>query len=108
MTIPGKEHRRMARVCVTGASGLVGRLLIPLLQENNHEVHALAGPHSELPSVYGLEASSGDVRDLEVVRRAVAGCEYVIHLAARFSNSEQALEVTTVGTRNVVTAAKEG
>lgn len=98
----------MARVAVTGASGFVGRHLVPLLQAHNHEVHALVGPDTEIPSSYGVDVTSGDVRDLEVVRRVVAGCECVVHLAARFAQDEQAIGVITIGTQNVVTAAKEG
>jgi nucleoside-diphosphate-sugar epimerase len=97
----------MARVAVTGAGGFVGRHLVAMLQKGNHEVRGLVSPNADSSSIYGTQMTSGDVRNLEVVRHLVAECDYVIHLAAHFSNDDHAVDVITTGTQHVVTVAKE-
>lgn len=65
------------RIAVLGASGFVGRALLPLLGE--HEVVAVSRRprETDLSHVTPLAA---DVTDAEGVRRALAGAEVVYHL----------------------------
>jgi dihydroflavonol-4-reductase len=58
-----------------------------------------------------VEVTEGDIRDLEVVKKAVSGCEIVFHLAALISywsklNSLQ-YDINVNGTKNIVKACLE-
>jgi nucleoside-diphosphate-sugar epimerase len=58
-----------------------------------------------------LEVVRGDITDLEAVRRAVAGCRYVVHAAGmfRFWGDDALFRATNVGgTENILKAASEG
>lgn len=76
------------RVLVTGGAGYVGSVLVPELLRNGHEVvvldlYAFRGFFSDGGGVLpGLTEIVGDIRDRVAVRKAVEGCEAVIHLAA--------------------------
>ncbi|MBV9280729.1 MAG: NAD(P)H-binding protein [Chloroflexi bacterium] len=98
----------MAVVAVTGASGFVGRNLVSRLRADGHSVRCLlrfSSDASPLPS--GIHLTRGDVRDLESVRAAIAGSEYVIHLAGGFSPLDDADSVIVGGTSNLVSAAHD-
>jgi nucleoside-diphosphate-sugar epimerase len=94
----------MARIAVTGASGFVGRHVVPSLLAEGHEVRALDRRPFSGESVASVQ---GDVRNLEQVRTALETCELVVHLAPGFSAGDDAKESVTAGTQNVVTAARE-
>src|SRR5690625_544585 len=85
----------MARWLVTGAGGMLGQDLAPLLQ-----------PHS--PTLATRQAL--DVTDASAVADAVAGHDVVVHLAAwtdvdgAESDPESAMAVNATGTHNVATA----
>jgi nucleoside-diphosphate-sugar epimerase len=74
-------------VLVTGGAGYVGSVLVPKLLAAGHGVKVLDlylyGDHV-LDAVRDdprLEQIKGDMRDREVLREALAGCDAVIHLA---------------------------
>jgi nucleoside-diphosphate-sugar epimerase len=62
------------RILITGSSGLVGSALVPALTSLGVEVARL--------DITANGAARGDVRDRERLRRAIAGADGVIHLAA--------------------------
>ena len=64
-----REHGRV-RVLVTGASGVLGRALVPVLKVAKHTL--------ETPSQREL-----DLFDTNAVNAAVAECDAVVHLASR-------------------------
>ena len=72
------------RVLVTGGAGFVGRHLLRLLLARGRPVRVLDLPGVPLDDVPtgGLEVMRGDIRDPAAVRRAVHGCDWVLHLAA--------------------------
>src|SRR6185369_7021272 len=91
------------RIFVTGAGGMIGRAVVPCLLDAGHEVTALvrsprdiAYPHANLKWVLG------DIRDAELLSRAVAGNEYVVHLAARKADESDSQEINVLGTKNLV------
>jgi nucleoside-diphosphate-sugar epimerase len=96
MTVP--------KVLVTGASGLIGGLVLRNLSDHYEfsglSRHAVAGiPYTEAP-----------VTDLEAVRRAVAGQDMVLHLAGETKNDDNwddHFQVTAGGTINVLRASAE-
>jgi len=75
------------RIMVTGGAGYVGAMLVPELLAANYEVNVLdlymygdevlAGSRGNP----GLREFKGDIRDRAAVKRALDGCQSVIHLA---------------------------
>lgn len=106
------------RVCITGGAGFIGTHLVERLTPanrvvvfDNHHRDAL-GP-SGLASRPEVEVVKGDVTDLEQVRRAVAGCDAVVHLASIagvdtvLKNPVLTMKVSLLGTFNALEAARE-
>jgi len=76
----------MSHVCVPGGAGYVGSVLVPKLLGAGHQVTVLdtyqfGDPFETVRGANGLREVRGDVRDRADVRRALAGCDAVIHLA---------------------------
>jgi nucleoside-diphosphate-sugar epimerase len=76
------------KILVTGGAGYVGSTLVPALLSAEHEVRVLDrlafGGESLLGCWCepGFELVRGDVRDVATVKKAVAGRDAVVHLAA--------------------------
>jgi nucleoside-diphosphate-sugar epimerase len=95
------------RVLVTGASGLLGREVAGLLVRQGHAVTTF---QRRPAGVDGAADRFGSVTDDAAVRRAVAGAEGVIHLAAKVSFTGHAAdfdEVNVGGTRRLLRAARD-
>lgn len=73
----------MARVLVTGGSGVIGGALIDHLHADGDEVVALARSPAAAAAVEarGARSARGDVLDERAVREAAAGCEIVYNVA---------------------------
>ena len=80
-------NEELGRVLVTGGAGYVGSALVPKLLEDGHPVRVLDlylyGEEALAPvrGNKGLEEVKGDLRDQDLVKRALAGVDAVIHLA---------------------------
>src|SRR3954470_21721840 len=74
------------RVLVTGGAGFVGSYLVEDLLAHGAEVRVVddmsSGSEEYLPHA-DVELIVGDITDPDVARRAVAGMDVVLHLAAR-------------------------
>ena len=74
-------------VLVTGGAGYVGSVLAPVLLKKGYRVKVLDlylfGEHvlDEVADDPSLEQVKGDIRDQELLRRVLRGCDAVIHLA---------------------------
>ncbi|MBZ5695406.1 MAG: NAD(P)H-binding protein [Acidobacteriia bacterium] len=68
------------RVFVTGATGYMGRHLIPELLRAGHEVRALARPGSEGKLPPGCELVSGNALDAKSYAEKVSPCDTLVHL----------------------------
>ncbi|MEB3070283.1 NAD-dependent epimerase/dehydratase family protein [[Mycobacterium] vasticus] len=92
------------RVLVTGASGVFGRVICRDLVRQGADVVALARRTVDLP---GVSSISGDIRDAEVVERAMRDCDSVVHLAfllAPLRSSTGVEDINIGGMRNVLRA----
>jgi len=100
-------------VFVTGGTGFIGGAVVQRLLEAGHEVRALVRPGADTRQLDGLpvERVEGDLRDAESLRRGVAGCDWVFHVAALYSYWGHAWEdfyqTNVKGTRRVLEAARD-
>jgi len=92
------------KALVTGAAGFIGGHVVAALTEAGVEVRAF-----DRRPVEGADSVVGDILDPDAVRRAVAGCDAVFHLAALYSYARadaRAMQAVNVdGTRIVLDAA---
>jgi len=99
-------------ILVTGATGFVGPKVVRALRDQDRPVRCLVREPSagsaELLAAWGCELVQGDMTDAASLRRAVEGCEVVVHLVAiRQGREELFRRVMEQGTRDLVAAAKE-
>jgi NADH dehydrogenase len=97
---------------VTGGTGFVGPRVVHALRERDQPVRALvrnpSGRSATTLAAWGAELVQGDMTDGESLRRAVEGCDAVVHLVAiRQGSQEQFRRVMEDGTRDLVGAAKD-
>jgi len=100
------------KIMITGATGLLGGNIARVLAlEAGAQVRALVRKNSNRAALAGLGAEEveGDIRDRGSVRRAVAGCEAVVHCAASVSqwrpNLPEMRRINVEGTANVLEEA---
>lgn len=109
-----------SRILVTGGAGFIGSNLVEALLKQDNEVVVLdnfmTGKRENLTPFAGNRAFTlieGDIRDMAMCRKAVAGVEYVLHEAALGSvprsikDPMTSTEVNISGFVNVLYAAQE-
>ncbi len=71
---------------VTGATGFVGSAVARALLVRGHALRLLVRENSDRGNIAGLpaELAVGDLKDPASLERAVAGCRYVVHVAADY------------------------
>jgi UDP-glucose 4-epimerase len=99
------------RILVTGGAGFIGSHVVDRLRDAGHEPRIYdtrPSPHHGRET----EAVKGDLLDLKALRRAMEGCDAVVHLAAAADVDEVAADpaeaerVNSRGTLNVLEAAR--
>src|SRR3569623_1047535 len=92
-------------VLLTGASGFVGSAVARRLREEGFQVRVLVRATSPVAHLadLGLEFVTGDLRDAESVRRAMAGVRHLFHVAADYRlwarNPNELTQTNVAGTR---------
>jgi dihydroflavonol-4-reductase len=106
------------KIAVTGASGFIGAVLVPLLQDAGHELRLLTRdrlPKTNTPDTDIFAQNTGwikgDMLDKESLQHLVNDTDAVIHLAAMISMKdspdETLIKVNVTGTKNLAEAAKQ-
>jgi uncharacterized protein YbjT (DUF2867 family) len=97
-------------VLVTGGTGFVGPHVVHALRARDVPVRALVRDRRRGAKLaaWGVELAEGDVTEPESLRRAVAGCDTVVHLVAIINGKPADFErVMSQGTRDLVAAARD-
>lgn len=108
----------MGTYLVTGGAGFIGSNIVFELVKKGERVKVIdnfvAGKKENLEGVLDkIELITGDIRDLDLLRKIVKGCDYVLHQAALRSVPKSMNdpisydEVNVKGTLNVLMAAQE-
>lgn len=104
------------KILVTGGTGFIGAAVVRLLLDDGLPVRCLVRKESDFNNPGNLdgldvEYAHGDVTDMDSVRRALDGCDRVIHLAAIYAiwmkDPNRMYRVNVNGTHKVLTACRE-
>ncbi|MEO0899375.1 MAG: NAD-dependent epimerase/dehydratase family protein [Bacteroidota bacterium] len=71
-------------ILVTGATGLIGRVLVDRLLKEQFEIHVFVLPTDHIPIRWEgrVRIHWGDIRERRYVKQAMENCQTVFHLAA--------------------------
>jgi dihydroflavonol-4-reductase len=98
---------------VTGATGFVGSHVARALGERGADLRFLVRSSSDLRNILELKAErvTGDLRNPASLKRAVAGCDVVFHVAADYRlwvrDPDEMYRSNVEGTRGILQAARE-
>jgi NAD dependent epimerase/dehydratase len=111
------------KILVTGADGFIGSHLVEELVRTGCDVRPFVLynsfnswgwlDHSDPEIVNSLDVFSGDIRDPHGVKKAMEGCDIVMHLAAliaipySYHSPDTYVDTNVKGTLNIVQAARE-
>ncbi len=82
------------RIFITGATGLIGRTLVPDLLAHGHEVIALARNDASRAMLHAMRTTPifGQGRDVAQLAEALTGVDAVVHLATTIPSQDSAVE----------------
>jgi dTDP-glucose 4,6-dehydratase len=123
MTTATRPNTRPRKILVTGADGFIGSHVAEQLVRSGHQVRAFVFYNAfdscgwldqAEPAVRdALDVFAGDIRDPHGVKRAMHGCDVVMHLAAligipySYHAPDSYVDTNIKGTLNVLQAARE-
>ena len=96
---------------VTGATGFLGSHVAHELQAAGADLRLLVRCSSRIDNIAELRAERviGDLRDLDSLKRGMAGCDFVFHVAADYRlwaiDGKELYQSNVEGTRNMLRAA---
>jgi UDP-glucose 4-epimerase len=91
-------------IAVFGASGKIGRHILPLLADRGLAVRALV--HKTPVTGDNVTSIPGDITDAEAVREVVRGADAVVQLATMKEDADVFFDVSLKGTFNVLEACR--
>lgn len=91
-------------VAVFGASGKIGRHVVPLMLQRGLQVRALV--HRTPVEAEGVECITGSITDPEACREVVAGADAVVQLATTKEDPDSFFDVSVRGTLNALEACR--
>lgn len=100
------------KALVTGATGFIGGHVAAELVRRGYEVRALVreGCDRRRIATLDVELAFGDLRDRASLERALAGCDYLFHVAAAYTfwapDPRLIYDTNVRGTANVLAAAR--
>jgi UDP-glucose 4-epimerase len=106
----------MTKILITGGAGYIGSHLTTELLKNGYEIRVFdnfsgdGGLQNEIMKI--TETIYGDILDLDLLQKSMVGVDLVIHLAAKKSISESAINpelyfnINLNGTINVINAMR--
>lgn len=109
----------MKKILITGGAGFIGSHMVDSLLAKDYEVvvydNFSSGTRDNLNHIVSNKLSiiEGDILDYDFLEKSMKGCDYVSHHAAQleiflaYDEPKRDLEVNTVGTLNVLKAAKK-
>jgi nucleoside-diphosphate-sugar epimerase len=114
----GDDFWRNKKVLVTGGAGFIGSHIVDELVHRGARVRVLdnlsTGKRGNLAqAISQIELAEGDIRNLDNLRQATDGAEYVLHQAAipsvprSVADPLETNDVNVDGTLNVLQAARE-
>lgn len=98
---------------VTGSTGFLGSHVARALASRGAGLRLLVRATSRTENIADLNAErvTGDLRDVESLKRGMAGCETVFHVAADYRlwavQGQELYQSNVEGTRNILQAARE-
>ena len=99
-------------IAVTGATGLIGSHLVPVLLSKGYTLRTLSRQPQQESA--GITQICGDIRSVETARDLIRGCSGLIHLAGiahtslrSQSERDEAEGINVGGARNMLAAARE-
>ncbi|OGN97401.1 MAG: hypothetical protein A2Z77_03020 [Chloroflexi bacterium RBG_13_51_36] len=100
-----------SKLLITGGAGSIGKELVTSLARKGYQVRAFDIPQADFSGLdnHGVEVMKGDITDRSSVRKAVKGCDLVLHLAALLPpvseiSREKTFAVNVDGTSRLVDA----
>lgn len=97
-------------ILVTGGGGFLGQAIVQRLLARGDKVSVLNRSDYPALTALGVDCRQGDIADATTVRDAAAGCDAIVHVAAKagpglYAPDFESANVT--GTQNVLAACRE-
>ncbi len=101
------------KALVTGATGFVGGAVVRALVRRGDDVRILVRAGADIQNLQGLsvERIEGDLRDRASLRKSLAGCGQLYHVAAHYAlwakDPSIFYDINVTGTKNLLETARE-
>lgn len=99
-------------ILVTGATGFVGKNLIPLLSTKYSNIYALVRQTSKIDFLqkYDIKLKFGDLLDKATLKECIKGIDVIIHLGALMSDKDylpknEFYKINVLGLKNIIEEA---